>query len=402
MSDLTIEQLFTPTPSGVSVDPTVPVPEGTWLAQEIINAQILGLETTAWQPGSPERTILAILAISLAKEDVTISVQAQGRFLDFAASGTVTFENLDGTTTTVPVTPDPSIPSQNPTGAPGWLDALGQGQYGEERLQATDASGPLAIVNTSNTTKTYGVGTYHIGNAVTGATYANRSALSIPPSAIPGTGGTIVGVDVGVSPTVHTNTAHGLAIGSVVYFIGINGVTGINGMFATVTSVPSTTSVIVGPLSTGGTWTSGGTMYACTVATMVADIAGPPSNASTGQVTNAITQNVGVSIYNLVPWSAANYESNPNYAARCRLKLGALSPNGPHQAYAYFALTAAKILAAQVPSVTLRNGPLVKAIAFSNPQDDTTYTYVSSATPASTTLGQPVTPGCSQLAVTEI
>ncbi len=400
MGDLTISELFTPVPSGVSVDPTVPIPDGTWLAGEIATAQILGLETTAWQPGGPERTIFAINAVSLAGEDAIISLQAQGRFLDFDASGTVTTTLLNGQTATVPVTPDPSIPSQNPTGAPGWLDALGQNQYDVTRLAATYATGPLAIVNTSGTTKTYSAQQYHTGNATTGATYSNPSALSVPPSAIAGTGGTIIGISVGVSPTITTNTAHGLAIGDVVYFLNVVGVTGINGKFAYVTAVPGPTTIIAGPLSTGGVWTSGGTIYKCTVQNMAADIVGPTSNASVGQVTNTITQNVGVLTSNLVSWSAANWESNAKYAARCRLKLAAVSPNGPSQAYEYFALTAAAILGAQVPPVVLTNGPIAKAIAFSNPQTEVTYIYVASSSPASSVLAQAVTQGCAQLLVT--
>ncbi len=398
MADLTIDQLFTPAPSGVTTDPTAPVPTNSWLAGELSIAQTLNLDTTAWQPGGPERTILAIDAVELAQEDAIISVQAQGRFLDFAASGTVTTTNLDGTTTTVPVTPDPSIASQNPTGAPGWLDAVGQLQYGVTRIQATYASGTLAIANTSASSRNYSVGQYHAGNATTGATYANPLAITVPPSGIAGTGGVVVSVAAGVNPTIGTNTAHGLAIGDVVYILGVVGVSGLNGLFLPVQAVPSPTTFIV-TANTSGTWTSGGTVYKCTQVTMQADVKGLSGNASPGQVTNAITSNVGWLISNVVPWSAANYESNPAYAARCRLKLGALSPNGPTQAYQYVALSASQLLAAQVPAVTLRNGPIAKAFASSNPVTEVTTVLVSSTTPASSTLGQPTTPGNAPLAI---
>lgn len=394
-----VDQLFTPDPSGVSPDPSVPVPEGSWFANLLATADILGLDTTAWQPGSPERTILAIDAVALFQEDVAISLQAQGRFLDFAASGTVTYTTLDGTTITQKVTPDPSIPSENPDGSLGWLDALAQSTYGVSRLLATAATGPLAIANTSASTPSYAAGQYHVANTFTGKLYSNRDALSIPPSAIAGTGGVITAVATGTSPTLTTNAAHGLAVGDVVYVIGTVGVTGLNGKFAAITSVPAANQFIIS-LTTSGTWTSGGTVYKCTLATMNADAIGLSSNASPGQVTSPVTQVVGVSIYNLVSWSAANYESNARLANRCRLKLGALSPNGPSQAYEYFALTAQQLLAAQTPAVTLRNGPIAKATVFVNPVTQVVTTLIASETPASSILGDSVTPGCANLDVT--
>ncbi len=397
---LTISQLFTPAPSGVGLDPNLTPPDGSWLALLLDSARILNFPTTAWQPGGPERTILAIAAVALSQEDVLISQADQGGFLDFAASGTVTYVGIDGQSTTQPVTPDPSIPSQNPTGALGWLDALGQSFYKVFRLLATYATGGLAIVNTTAGTLNYVAGNYHVANTNTGATYTNVDAFSLPPSALAGSGGVVTGVAIGSSTTtLTTSTAHGLAVNQIVFVNGTLGITGLNGAFAAVTGTPSATTFTIAR-TTSGTWTSGGQVYLCTVAQMNADIIGIASNAAAGNVTTTVSQANGVSVYNIGAWSASNYESNTAYVARIRLSLGARSPNGPSQAYEYFALTAQEILAAQSPPVLLTNGAIAKAITYSNPQTEVTYTIVASSSPASLVLGEPVTPGCAQLAIT--
>lgn len=397
---LTISQLFTPTESGVGLNPNVPPPTGTWLDVLLQTATTLGLPTTSWHPGAPERTILSIAAVSLAQEDVAISLMAQGGFLDFSAGGTVTSVAINGESVTSPVTPDPSIPSQNPTGAAGWLDALGQSFFEVTRLQASYASGQLAIANTGVAVLNYLAGTYHVANSVTGATYVNTAALAIPSSQIPGAGGVVTAVTAGPSTTaVTTSAAHGLAPNQVVYISGVQGIAGINGAFATVVTVGTPTTFTIAR-ATSGTWTSGGTVFLCTVASFAADAIGLDSNAAVGFVTTTVTANGGVFVYNLTSWSASNYESNAAYAARCRLKLGALSPNGPAAAYDYFALTAQELLLAQTPSVSLTNGPIEISTTTSNPVTGVVTVLVSSSTPVSIILGDPVTPGCVQLPLT--
>lgn len=394
---LTIDELFVPKPSGVG--PNVS-PAGSWLEALIVEAQAQGLPTTSWQAGEPERTILAIDAVALSTEDAIISQIAQGGFLDFAASGTVTYVALNGKTVTAPVTPDPSIPSQNPTGRPGWLDLLASSSYGVTRLAATYASGTLAIVNTTVSAQgPFPAGTYHVANTLTKQTYANTSTLTIDSSQIAGTGGVITAVTVGLPTTVTTQSAHSLSIGAVVYIDGVNGVAGLGGIFAQVTATPTITSFQISVL-TIGMWTSGGTVYECTQTTMAADIIGIVSNAAPSAVTTTITQLTGVFVSNLVSWSASPWESNLAFAARCRLKLAAVSPNGAAQAYEYFALTAQAILAAQVPPIALSNGPIIDAISSSNPVNGEVTTTIASSSPASSVLGEAVTPGCSQLDVT--
>jgi hypothetical protein len=395
---LTISDLFTPAPSGVGGNPNLAPPDGSWMAIELQIATTVGLPTTAWQAGQPERTMLAINAVIQSQSDVIVSLMAQGTFLDFAASGTVTYVALDGTSVTEPVTPDPSDPAVNPNGVPGLLDALGQSSFGVSRLLATFASGELSIVNTTvASVGPFQAGTFHVANTRTQQTYNNQSPLLLPSNIIAGSGGVITGVTPGATTTIVTSAASGVALGDIVYLNGVGGVTSINGQFGRVTFASGTTIIVA--IATSGVYTSGGTLYTTTTAAFAADVIGIPSNASPGDVTSLVTTQNGVGCYNPTAWSAANYESNVNYAARCRLKLGALSPNGPNQAYRYFALTAASILASSTPAVTLKNGPIVDAIAFSNPSTGIVTVVVASATPASTTLGAAVTPGCSQLAV---
>jgi Baseplate J-like protein len=401
---LSVAQLFIPMPSGVGPNGLVPLSPGTgtWLGNELAIANDVQLPTTSWQSGAPERTIFAIEAVCFSLSDANISQLAQGGFLQSAATGTVTFTTVDGTTVTIPVTPDPSNPAQNPTGALGLLDLLGQGVYDTFRLSATQATGPLALANVGGSTiGPYAPGTYHVENTQTGATYRNPASLSVPSSQIAGTGGVVTAFTVGASfSIVQTQSAHGLVAGDVVY-LAMPSTTGVvlSSAFGIVTSSTSTTFQVSIPST--GTYTSGGTVYLCTVATMQADLAGSASNAGPGAVTTAVTQNAGVFVSNVVGWSGSNWESNLAYLDRCLLALASRSPNGASQAYVYFAETAQQLLAAATPAYQLTNGP-VTAFNFSNPQTGIVTTVVASQTPASTTLGQPVTPGCSQLPISGV
>lgn len=407
-TELTVDDLFTPTPSGVGPNGNVPLVPGssTWLGKMLTAATIVQLPTTSWQSGAPERTIFAAMSVMFAESDVNVSIVAQGGFLQSAASGTVTYTRTDGTVITVPVTPDPSNAAQNPTGAPGWLDLLTQNVYDVTRIAASFASGALAFANLKGSTVgPYAAGAYHASNTITGATYHNANSLTIPSSALAGSAGTVTSCTTGLTTTsLGTASAHGLTVGQVVYLVMLGtGVTFANGAtsgFGTVSSTPTTTSLVVSVPSTG-TYTSGGTMYLCTVATMTADVAGIGGNAAPGAVTTAITQNANVFVSNVLPWNGSNWESNTALADRAVLSLAARSPNGPSQAYVYFAETAAQLLPEQTPSYTLTNGPVV-AEAFSNPSTGIITTVVASATPVSSSPGANVTPGCSQNPVTAV
>jgi hypothetical protein len=400
---LSAAQLFTPTPSGIGAYGNVPaIPAtGTWFGQMLTVATRVGLPTTSWQPGAPERTIFAVEAVTFASSDVNASIIAQAGFLQSAASGSVTVVNNDGSTTTIPVTPDPSNASQNPTGSLGWLDLLVQSTYGVQRLPATYCSGPLAIANTKATAVgPYIGGAYHVANAATGSTYSNPASLTIPSSIIGGSGGTVSAIATGTATTILTTAApHGLAVNQVAYVSVPTsaGVSGLAGIFAVVIAVtPSTLQIAA---ASSGTYTSGGTIYSCTIATMQADVAGIASNASPGAVNVAVTQNAGVYVSNVSGWAGSNWESNTALVARTLLSLASRSPNGPAQAYTYYAQSAATLLSAKSPPYTLTNGPVV-ANAFGNPATGIVTVVCASSTPASTTLGGAVTPGCAQLHVT--
>jgi hypothetical protein len=401
---LSVSDLFQPAPSGVGPFGNVPMvpPSGTWLAQMLNVATQVQLPTTSWQSGAPERTIFAVEAVLFSLSDVNVSVMAQGSFLQSAAFGSVTYTAIDGTTVTIPVTPDPSNAAQNPTGAPGWLDLRAQSDFATLRLAASFATGPLAIAKvTAGSVGPFQPGTYHVSSAL-GPTYTNSDSLTIPSSIIGGGGGVIASVSPGLSSTIiQTGAPHGRAAGDSVYIVipTTSGINGLAGVFALVTSATSTTFQI--SLGSSGIYAGPGNVYACTVATMKADVSGTGSSAGPGQVNTPVTQNVGVFVSNVVGWSGANPESNASLLDRCVLSLASRSPNGPSQAYTYFAESAVQLLAAADPPYVLTNGP-VSAEAFSTPATGVVNVVVASASPLATTLGANVTPGVSQLAIASI
>jgi hypothetical protein len=403
---MTTTELFTPAPSGVGPFGNVPqVPDSdTWLGKMLYIAGRVKLPTTSWQPGDPERTILAIEAVTFSQSDAQISIIAQGGFLQTAASGSVTYVTINGTTVTVPVTPDPSNVAQNPTGAPGWLDELTESTYDVERLAATFAAGPLAIANTTAFSKgPYAAGGYHVASVINGATYHNvDDGVTIPSSVIAGSGGTVVSVSPSATTTtIGTMAAHGLSVGQSVYIVIpiSSGISGLAGQFAIVTAATSTTFQVSVPSS--GTYVGGGTVYLCTVLAMVADVSGTGSNAPPGAASQAVTQLAGVVLANIVGWSGSNWESNVALADRAQLSLAKASPNGAAQSYVYYARSAAQLLLEASPPYVLTNGP-VNATEFANPGTGVVTTMVASATPASSVLGEAVTPGCSQLPIASV
>lgn len=395
--------LSTPAPSGVGQNPNLPPPAGSWLSILLQIAATVQLPTTAWQPGGPERTILSLMAVGFAQEDVNISIMAQGGFLDYAATGSVTTTALNGQTVIQYVTPDPTIPSQWPMAwggvwQPGWLDALANSVYNVQRIAAQSASNFLAIVNTTNSSiGPYTAGTYHVANTSTGASYSNAASLTVPASLVAGAGGTITGVSGSGPVTFTTSAAHGLSVGQTVYVI-TPGFT-LSQQIAIVSAVPVATQFQLN-VTSSGSLTSNGTLYLATVAAFTADQMGPSGSSAPYTITTTVTQNNGVACANVLTFTGAAYETNVALAARCRLKLGALSPGGPSQAYAYFALTAATILGLQTPAVTLRGGPIVRVLVQTNPQTGVVTTTIANANPASTTLGANTVEGASNLLVT--
>lgn len=99
-------------------------------------------------------------------------------------------------------------------------------------------------------------------------------------------------------------------------------------------------------LESGATYTntSGGTLSAgfTLEITIQADLAGAASNANVDQIQGIETPLTGVTATNTLPLVGLDGESDASLRTRCRESLARLSPNGPRDAYNYFAKTATK------------------------------------------------------------
>ncbi len=330
MTTIDIEDLF------------VPATSDEWKEQMLENADSLELKTSSWQTGGMARTIIAIMANINAQHDGIASIIAQGGFLDFAASGTVTYTAANGIEVTQKVSPDPSVPGENDEGEPTWLDLLASSRYNVERIGASFATNDLAIANvSSNTYGPFSVGSYHASNPASGSGYSNAELFSIPPSTIVGT--TISSASNSTPILVQTSTNHGLSGTETIFINDVLGNTSANGFWKI--SVLSPNQFTLEGSTGNGAYTSGGKVRVCTVSTFAADVAGPGGTSAVGTITETVTVLSGISIKNLDNFVGNAWEGNVALAARCRLKLQSLSPNGPKGAYEYFALTAASLLA---------------------------------------------------------
>jgi hypothetical protein len=88
--------------------------------------------------------------------------------------------------------------------------------------------------------------------------------------------------------------------------------------------------------TTGGTVPVGGTLSV----TIVADEAGTGSNAGAGTITSFVTPLLGLTCSNPTALVASDAESEEALRVRCRESLAKASPNGPADAYNFFAKTA--------------------------------------------------------------
>jgi hypothetical protein len=356
---LSISDLFTPAETGV--DPTNPAatpPAGSWLAQLLANGAALKLSTTAWQPGGQIRTMIAMLALALGKEDRIVSVIAKGGFLDSAAE----------------VTDDPALLGIDAKA--GWLDVLALSTYRVTRLAASYAPGRLYLANTSASTYgAFATGVFHVANPASKTTYSNRASLTIAPSTV--IGGTVNEATFNTPIVVGTVNVHGLSSGAVVYISGVLGNTAANG-FWRVTLVSDHRFSLDGSVGTGA-WTSGGKVYGTTSGLVAADVAGAAGTAATRTLTQPVVSLLGVVCANLDPLLGTDAETNALLVARCRAKLGALSPNGPAQAYTYVALSASQILAALDPPVALTFGPITRVLVTADPGSGTVTTTIANA-----------------------
>ena len=89
--------------------------------------------------------------------------------------------------------------------------------------------------------------------------------------------------------------------------------------------------------STTGTLTSGpGSTLSLD---FVADEVGTESSSAVGEIDEMVTVFLGVTCASTTAAVGVDQESDADLRVRCRNKLGALSPNGPRDAYSYVALT---------------------------------------------------------------
>lgn len=372
----------------LSIDDLItPATADEWNDTILSNDETLQLKVSSWQSGQPSKTMIRIMANIFAQQDAMVSLVAQGGFLDFAANGSVTYTALNGKTVTQKVTPDPSIPGENPDGTPGWLDVLASSVYDETRTGAAYASNTEYFANeTSNTYGPFAVGTFHVANPTSSAGYSNVEALTIGPKNI--VGGTVTGASNTGPIVITTASPHGLSGSEVVKIAGVLGNTAANG-FWSLNVLSTTTFSLVG--STGnGAYTSGGTVNVCYSCTCAADVSGPGGTSAPETITQLVTTLAGVTCTNLQSFIGTDWESNQALVAKCRLKIQALSPNGPKGAYEYFALKAAELLALEDPPVAL-SSPITRVLKRSSATTGIMQTVIANA-------GGDV-PGISNLAV---
>lgn len=96
---------------------------------------------------------------------------------------------------------------------------------------------------------------------------------------------------------------------------------------------------------------------------VVADEAGSTSTAGAGTITVLVTPVPGLSVSNAAAIVGSDDESNAALAQRCRDKLASLSPNGPPDAYRYFATSAKTASAITRAKVTSSGGVVTTTVA---------------------------------------
>src|SRR5215469_319267 len=328
-----------------------------WLAILLANAATLNLPTTSWFTGDPLRTTLQILSVELAKEDAQIRIQAQGGFLDFAASGQTILTDINGNTTTIAVSPDPSVAGQNPNGNPTWLDELASSVYNVSRVKAFAATGPLYVANTTGgSLGVFQPGTLHAANSLTNATFTYSGTTSFTFAASTNLGTSVASSVASAPPVVNTTSPHGLTIGQTVVVAFTNIGVLANGVYAVF--VNSATQVTVtGQIPVGAPTAAGvGRMWSTTALNFTADLVGTGSNSPPNEITTFTTSLPGAYINNpLNTLAGGNYQSNTSLAALCRAYLGALSLAGASGAYTYYALQTSNIVGGLPVNVTATN-----------------------------------------------
>lgn len=333
----------------------------------------LKLKVTSWQLGSVVRTVLGVVAYGFQAQEAFISGIAQGGLLRYAAFGTITFTDATGKVVTQPVTPE---------FGPGFLDLLCDSNYDVQRVDEDYAGGVEALTNTSGSTYgPFAPGTYHIANVWTQQTYSNVATLTIPPSVAVDTVADVT--DVGGAIQIETSSSHGLTDGNIVTIQGVVGITALvaSSSWRVLVTGPKTFLLVGSTYS--GTYTSGGTVYAPTVATFRADTIGTVGDSldadgvpNVGTITQPVTSLVGVKVHNVDTFLGADRETNAALYERALLKLKSVSPDGPTGAYRYYALTASKYAALLTPPRILST-PITRETTANDVLTGTVYSFVA-------------------------
>jgi len=133
-----------------------PITPAEALASELTQAALLGLDTTAWQPVSPSRTILELNAQIISGYSGYVNLIAKGGFASYAA----TITDINGGEVT------------------SWMDLVSEQVYATTRIPATRAVVSMTLTSAS-VMGPYSAGQIIIANVSTGAQFANENAVNL-------------------------------------------------------------------------------------------------------------------------------------------------------------------------------------------------------------------------------
>lgn len=133
----------------------------------------LGVPTTAWYALAVVKVVVEVVAIILYGVGTVVALIARARFREYATGD--------------------------------WLTICARQTYGVDRLAATQAAGLLTLVNSGANVYSLDPGDLIVAHSVTGKTYTNTEAISIP-AATTVTGVAIVAVELGSASSAAAGT----------------------------------------------------------------------------------------------------------------------------------------------------------------------------------------------------
>jgi len=202
-----------------------PVTPAEALASELTQAALLGLDTTAWQPVSPSRTILELNANIISVYSGYVNLIAKGGFASYAA----TITDINGGEVTT------------------WMDLVSEQVYATTRIPATRAT--CAMTLTSATVNgPYSPGQIIIANSATGAQFTNDAAVNLA-----------IGANVAQFSALIAGSASSSGIASLTVFVTpIVGVTATNAAAAVGTDAEGNAALLARDLAKLGTLSPNG------------------------------------------------------------------------------------------------------------------------------------------------